>query len=58
MTSEEIQYKLSERKTVHQWLNHEGIPYEENGKPICLLRRISILLDEYRKLKMEIENKG
>jgi hypothetical protein len=57
MTSEEIQYKLSERKTVHQWLSNEGIPSEEKGKPICLLRRISILLNEYRKLKVQVQNK-
>jgi hypothetical protein len=37
--------KLSERKTVHLWLNNVGIPAEEEGKPICLLRRISIAVD-------------
>ena len=39
------QAKLSERKTMHQWLNDVGIPAEEDGKPICLLRRISIAVD-------------
>lgn len=37
--------KLSERKTVHQWLNSKGTPQEENGKPLCLLRRLAIALD-------------
>lgn len=36
--------KLSERKTVHQWLNVIGIAREENGKPLCLLRRLSLAL--------------
>lgn len=36
--------KLSERKTVHQWLDQKGIPQEENGKPVCLLRRLAIAL--------------
>lgn len=39
-----IQGKLSERKTVHQWLNEKGTPREENGKPVCLLRRLAIAL--------------
>lgn len=37
--------QLSERKTVHEWLNLKGIPQEEFGKPICLLRRLSIALE-------------
>jgi hypothetical protein len=37
--------KLSERKTVHEWLNAKGTPREENGKPLCLLRRLAIALD-------------
>ena len=37
--------KLSERKTVHQWLNAKGTPREENGKPLCLLRRLAIALE-------------
>lgn len=37
--------KLSERKTVHEWLNDVGIPREEFGKPICLLRRLRIAVD-------------
>lgn len=37
--------KLSERKTVHEWLNMKGIPtHEETGKPMCLLRRLSVAL--------------
>ncbi len=36
--------KLSERKTVHEWLNLKGVPREEMGKPICLLRRLAIAL--------------
>jgi len=36
---------LSERKTVHEWLNILGIPTkEETGKPMCLLRRLSVAL--------------
>ena len=37
--------KISERKTVHEWLNAQGTPREENGKPLCLLRRLSIALN-------------
>lgn len=37
--------KLSERKTVHEWLNDAGIPSDEYGKPICLLRRLRIAID-------------
>ena len=37
--------KLSERKTVHEWLNSKGVPSEENGRPICLLRRLAIALE-------------
>ena len=36
--------KISERKTVHEWLNDNRIPLSENGKPLCLLRRLAILL--------------
>lgn len=46
-----IQAKLSERKTVHQWLNKLAIPVKENGKDICLLRRLRIALDELYSLK-------
>lgn len=36
---------LSERKTVHEWLNILGIPTkEETGKQMCLLRRLSVAL--------------
>ena len=37
--------RLSERKTVHCWLNDQGVPKEEYGKPLCLLRRLAIALD-------------
>lgn len=40
-----IMNKISERKTVHQWLNEASIPHEEFGKPICLLRRLRITID-------------
>lgn len=36
--------KLSERKTVHEWLNGKGVPDKEHGKPLCLLRRLAIAL--------------
>lgn len=55
MTQQELN-KLGERKTVHEWLNKAGIPKEEMGKPICLLRRLRIavdqlsLLNRYRRL--------
>jgi hypothetical protein len=42
--------KLSERKTVHEWLTAAGIPSEERGKPLCLLRRLRITVERYRKL--------
>ena len=45
-----MEVKLSERKTVHQWLNGLGIPKEEFEKPICLLRRLRILCDKYMEL--------
>ena len=47
--------KISERKTVHQWLNAKGVPREEAGKPICLLRRLAIALgvhDDAQPLEM------
>lgn len=44
-TQEEAAAKLSERKTVHEWLNAKGVPATENGKPICLLRRLAIALE-------------
>lgn len=37
--------QLAERKTVHGWLDLKGIPKEEFGKPICLLRRLAIALE-------------
>lgn len=37
--------KLSERKTLHQWLNARGTPsVEATGKPMCLLRRLAVAL--------------
>lgn len=41
----EIDNKLSERKTVHEWLNACGVAREERGKPLCLLRRLQIVCD-------------
>lgn len=43
--------QLSERKTVHEWLTQVGIPSQESGKPICLLRRLSITCDRLRALQ-------
>lgn len=37
--------KLSERKTVHEWLNKAGIPTHEADRPLCLLRRLRITID-------------
>ena len=59
----EIQAKLSERKTVHDWLNTINVPSEEMGRPICLLRRLRILVDEYDRLtgvvdSLQQENHG
>ena len=56
MSTEEIEAKLSERKTVHEWLTANGVPSEEMGKPICLLRRLRITLDEYAGMKKRIED--
>jgi len=37
--------KLSERKTIHEWLNQIGAEdTEPNGKPMCLLRRLAVHL--------------
>lgn len=37
--------KLSERKTVHEWLNTLGTPAQEKtGAPMCLLRRLAVQL--------------
>ena len=49
LESEHIKYgylaKLSERKTVHQWLNWNGVPdIEATGRRMCLLRRIAVAL--------------
>lgn len=40
----EAKAKLSERKTAHEWLTAKGVPAEENGQSICLLRRLAIAL--------------
>jgi hypothetical protein len=55
MKTEEIEAKLSERKTVHQWLTALGVPSEEMGKPISLLRRLRITLDQYAGMKKRLE---
>jgi len=47
----EIYAKHTQRKTIHEMLNDAGIPREEGGKPLCLLRRIRILLDKYMELE-------
>lgn len=49
---QEAQTKLSERKTVHEWLNACGIAREENGKPICLLRRLRIACNHLYKMSI------
>lgn len=46
-----IAAKLSERKTVHEWLNSIGVPREERGKPLCLLRRLRITCDRYARMQ-------
>lgn len=51
-----ISAKLSERKTVHEWLNTIKVPSEEMGKPVCLLRRLRILVDEYDRLTGIVDN--
>lgn len=45
--------KLSERKTVHEWLNALNIPSEEDGKSLCLLRRLRITCDLFAELKSQ-----
>jgi hypothetical protein len=47
----EASAKMSERKTVHEWLNAQGIPAEEGGVPLCLLRRLRIALDYITALR-------
>lgn len=51
----EIDAKLSERKTVHEWLNKAKIPRKESGKPICLLRRLRICLDLLMEQKRQLK---
>lgn len=42
---EDADRKISERKTVHTWLNAIGTPdTETTGKPMCLLRRLAVQL--------------
>jgi hypothetical protein len=43
--------KLSERMTVHEWLNALDIPREEAGKQLCLLRRLRITCDLFQQIK-------
>ena len=41
-----LRAKISERKTVHEWLNIKGIPQvEATGKRMCLLRRLAVALE-------------
>ena len=47
--------RMSERKSVHQWLTAQNIPEEENGKRICLLRRLRIALDRLAEQETEAE---
>jgi len=53
-----VESKLSERKTVHEWLNAKGIPREENGNPLCLLRRLAIALGIHEELKARPDTPG
>jgi hypothetical protein len=46
-----IEAKLSERATVHAWLDSLDIPKEEQGNTICLLRRLRIALDNLGEYK-------
>lgn len=57
-TPETDEAKLSERKTVHQWLNTKGTPSEEDGKPLCLLRRLAIALGIHDELKLRPDCPG
>lgn len=41
--------KISERKTVHEWLTSQKVPSTEMGKPLCLLRRLRIAMDRYQR---------
>ena len=52
---EGIKAKLSERKTVHQWLNDLKIPKTESGRKLCLLRRLRITLDRYQRYETCLE---
>jgi hypothetical protein len=51
--TDKVSAKLSERKTVHEWLNALHIPTEENGKALCLLRRLRITCDLFADLRAQ-----
>lgn len=51
-----ISAKLSERKTVHEWLNNSGVPEREDGRPLCLLRRLRIAIDKLDERKEALES--
>lgn len=55
---EPMNAKLSERNTVHEWLNTKGTPREEDGKPLCLLRRLAIALGIHDELKERPDSEG
>lgn len=44
MKANEWAAKISERRTVHEWLNAKGVPVLERNRPLCLLRRLAIAL--------------
>lgn len=53
-----MEAKLSERKTVHEWLNAKGTPREDNSQPLCLLRRLAIALGVHDEMKMRPDSPG
>lgn len=53
-----VESRLSERKTVHEWLNAKGTPREENGRPLCLLRRLAIALGIHDEMKQRPDSSG
>lgn len=46
------------RKNLIEWLNAKGTPREENGKPLCLLRRLAIALGIHDELKERPDSPG
>jgi len=48
--------QLSERKTVHKWLNEAGIPHTEEGQSLCLLRRLRIAVDIILTSRAELQS--